>query len=122
MGSYDFPQTVEPAQFAGDSLLERVSRAYEEAVDIYGSACDRAADAENAYLREWAIGWARAVEDGVPATTRDKHVNAQPDVNAARQEWNRAQAAEKRCKAKATELAARMSAVQSHVRFLREGS
>jgi hypothetical protein len=111
-----------PPQFVGDSLLERVARAYEEAVDVYGDACDQNAVAENGYLREFALAWAHAVEDKVPATTRAKHCDTQPLVLAARQEWNRAQATERRCREKCRELSERLSAVQSHLRFVREGT
>lgn len=109
-------------QFAGDTLLERVSRAYEDAVDTYGNACDQAALRENDYLRAFAMAWAVAVEDGVAATVRAKHCDNQPDVLDARQEWNRAAAAERRCKAKVQELNARLTAAMSHQRFVREGT
>lgn len=112
----------EPAQFTGDTLLERVSRAYEDKVDEYGRACDAAAVAENDYLREFAMAWAVAVEDHVPATTRSKHCDQQPDVLQARLEWNRAVASEKRVRAKVAELQNRMTAVMSHVRFTREAT
>lgn len=112
----------EPAQFQGDSLLERISRAYEEAVDAYGNACDMAAICENEYLRQFAQAWAVAVEDKVPATVRSKHCDNQPDVLKARLEWNRAAASEKRCRAKSQELQNRLTACQSHVRFIREAT
>lgn len=109
-------------QFAGDTLLERVSRAYEEAVDDYGNACDQAALRENEYLRQFAVAWAVAVEDGIAATVRGKHCDNQKDVLEARLEWNRAAATEKRARAKSQELQNRLTAVMAHVRFLREGS
>jgi hypothetical protein len=112
----------EPAQFTGDSLLERVSRAYEEATDAYGNACDAAAMAENLHLKEYATAWVVAIEDGVPATARDKHCKVQPDVVKTQQEWNRAAALEKRCKAKVQELQTRMTAAMAHQRFIREGT
>ncbi len=111
-----------PPQFTGDSLLERVSRAYENEVDAYGDACDHAAEAENHYLRLHAQAWVVAVEDGVAATVRSKHCDNQPDVCEARQEWNRAAAKERRTKAKVAELQNRLTAVMSHTRFIREGT
>lgn len=112
----------ESAQFEGDSLLERVARAYEEAVDAYGAACDENAEAENGYLRAFATAWAHALEDGVAATVRSKHCDTQADVLDALMGFKRAAAAERRWKAKVMELGARQSAVQSHVRFMREGT
>jgi len=112
----------EPSQFAGDSLLERISRAYEDAVDAYGNACDQAAIYENVYLAKFAMAWARAVEDKVPATTRSKHCDNQSEVVEARLDWNRALAAEKRCKAKVQELQTRMTAAMAHQRYVREGT
>lgn len=109
-------------QFPGDTLLERIARAYEEAVDAYGNAADDAALKENAYLRAFAEAWAVAVEDGVAATVRSKHCDNQADVVEKRTEWNRAVAAEKRCRAKSQELQNRLTACQSHVRFIREGT
>jgi hypothetical protein len=109
-------------QFAGDSLLERVSRAYEEATDDYGNACDAAAMAENEYLRRFAQEWAVAVEDGVAATVRGKHCDNQQAVLDARIVWNRAAAGEKRCKSKVQELQTRMTAAMAHQRFVREGT
>lgn len=112
----------EPAQFTGDSLLERVSRAYEDAVDAFGNACDQAALRENDYLRVYAIAWAVAVEDQVPSTARDKHCKVQADVVNAQTDWNRAVAAEKRARAKVQELQTRMTAAMAHQRFVREGT
>lgn len=109
-------------QFAGDSLLERISRAYEEAVDEYGNACDKAAIDENVYLAKFAQAWAVAVEDGVAATVRAKHCDNQSVVLAARLDWNRTQATERRCKAKVEELKNRLTACMAHVRFIREGT
>lgn len=117
-----FADPGEPAQFVGDSLLERISRAYEEAVDDYGNACDTAAMRENDYLRAFAVAWAVAVEDGIAATVRSKHCDNQKDVLAARLDWNRAAATEKRARAKSQELQNRLTACQSHVRFLREAT
>lgn len=122
MGDYDDFLDPPPAQFTGDSLLERVSRAYEEATDAYGNACDAAALAENAYLREFAVAWAVAIEDGVPATARDKHCKVQDDVVTMHQQWNRAVASEKRCRSKVQELQTRMTAAMAHQRFIREGT
>lgn len=117
-----FFDEIERPQFAGDTLLERVSRAYEEAVDAYGNAADDAALKENEYLRQFATAWAVAVEDGIAATVRGKHCDNQKDVLEARIEWNRAAATEKRARAKSQELQNRLTAVMAHVRFLREGS
>lgn len=109
-------------QFAGDTLLERVSRAYEDAVDAYGNAADAAAFAEARYKRAFAEAWAVAVEDRIAATVRSKHCENQPDVLEASIEFDRAAAAEKRCKAKVQELQTRMTAAMSHQRFIREGT
>ena len=121
MSEFD-PFDPEPAQFVGDSLLERVSRAYEDAVDAYGNAADKAALAENEYLRQFAMAWAVAVEDGVAATVRAKHCDNQKDVLEARLSWNRAAAAEKRARAKSQELQNRLTACMAHTRFIREAS
>lgn len=112
----------EPAQFTGDTLLERVSRAYEDAVDAYGNACDKAAIDENVYLAKFAMAWAVAVEDGIAATVRAKHCDNQSEVLEARLNWNRSQATERRAKAKVQELQARLTAAMSHQRFVREGT
>jgi hypothetical protein len=112
----------EPAQFTGETLLERVSRAYEDAVDAYGNACDLAAFAENDYLRQFAAAWAVAVEDGVAATVRAKHCDNQKDVMDARLDWNRAAATERRSRAKVEELKNRLTAAMAHQRFVREGT
>ena len=112
----------EPSQFAGDSLLERISRAYEDAVDAYGNACDQAAIYENVYLAKFAMAWAVAVEDGVAATVRSKHCDNQSEVLEARLDWNRAAATEKRAKAKVEEMKNRLTACMAHTRFIREGS
>lgn len=117
-----FADPIEPPQFSGDTLLERVSRAHEEACDAWADAIDDAASAENAYLAVHSKAWAYAVEDGVAATVRDKHCNAQPDVCEARQAWNRAVAAEKRYRVKASELENRLTAVMAHQRFIREAT
>lgn len=111
-----------PSQFEGDTLLERISRTYEEAVDAAGNAFDGEALAENEFLRLWAMAWAMAVEDGVAITNRDKHCNAQKDVCEARQEWNRAIAKRKRTVLKAGEMEHRQMAAMSHQRFIREGT
>jgi hypothetical protein len=110
------------AQFSGDSLLERISRAYEEAIDAAGDAYDDEADAENVYLAERAKGWAYATEDKVAITGRSKFVDCQPEVTKALQEWNRAIAKRKRCADKANELEHRQMACMSHQRFIREAS
>ncbi len=120
--SYDFDPVPADAQFQGDSLLERISRAYEEAIDAYGDACDREADDENTYLREFATAWAYAVEDGVAATVRSKHCDTVDSVCRAKQDWNRAAAAVKRTKAKADVLQHRQMACMSHQRFVREAT
>lgn len=117
-----FADPVLPPQFAGDSLLERISRAYEEAVDAYGDACDANAVAENQYLAAHMLAWAYAVEDGVPATTRAKHCDNQKEVAEAKAEWNRAAAIERRCRAKVEELKNRLTAAMAHQRFVREGT
>jgi hypothetical protein len=122
MGDFDDFLDPAPAQFTGDTLLERVSRAYEDAVDEFGNAADTAALRENDYLRAYAVAWAEAVEDGVPSTARDKHCKTRKDVVDAQADWNRAVAAEKRCKAKVQELQTRMTAAMSHQRFVREGT
>lgn len=109
-------------QFAGDSLLERISRAYEDAVDAYGNTCDQAAIYENVYLAKFAVEWAHAVEDGVAATVRSKHCDNQADVVEARLDWNRATAAEKRTRAKVEEMKNRLTACMAHVRFIREAT
>ncbi|HMI47107.1 MAG TPA: hypothetical protein VK481_00390 [Gemmatimonadaceae bacterium] len=111
-----------PPQFEGDSLLERISRAYEEAVDLYGDACDDNAAKENEYLKLHAQAWVHAIEDGVAATVRSKHCDNQQDVCDARQTWNRAMATERRSRAKVEELKNRLTAVMSHTRFVREGT
>jgi hypothetical protein len=112
----------EPAQFTGDSLLERISRAYEEVVDEYGNACDQSAIYENVYLAKFALAWAHAVEDSVAATVRAKHCDNQSEVLEARLDFNRATAIEKRTKAKVAELQNRLVAAMAHQRFVREGT
>jgi hypothetical protein len=119
--SYD-PFGPEPAQFTGDTFLERVSRAYEAAVDAYGLAVDAAALAEAKYKRAFAEAWAVAVEDKVPATTRAKHCDNQPGVLEASIDFDRAAAAERRCRMKADELKNRQVAAMSHQRFIREAT
>lgn len=111
-----------PAQFTGESLLERVAREHERVIDALGDAYDAEAVAENEYLRLFQTAWAHAVEDGVPATTRAKHCDNAPDVCEARQDFVRATAATKRTKAKADELQHRLMAVMAHTRFIREAT
>lgn len=111
-----------PAQFTGDSLLERISRDYEQAIDRAADAWDAEAVAENAYLAERAKAWAYATEDRIAITARSKHVENQPEVVAAHMEWNRAIAYRKRCVDKAGELERRQMAAMSHQRFIREAT
>ena len=80
-----------------------VSARLEKATDAYATAFDAEADAENEYLRKHAIAYAKAAAEGVAATMRDKHANAQPDVVEARCAFNLASA---RSKSPATERTA----------------
>jgi hypothetical protein len=112
----------EPAQFQGDSLLERICRAYEDAVDKAADAYDLEAIAENVYLAERSKAWAYATEDKVAISARSKHVDCQPDVTSAKQEWNWAVAYRDRCRDKARELEHRMMSCMSHQRMVREGT
>lgn len=109
-------------QFTGESLLERVARAYEAAIDRAADAYDAEAEAENEYLRLHATAWAMAVEDQIAATVRDKHCQVQPEVVKARMAWNRAIAQRKRCTDKSRELENRLTAVMAHNRFMREAT
>jgi hypothetical protein len=113
--AYDFDPVPSDAQFQGDTLLEKISRAYEEAIDAAG-------DAENLYLAERSKAWAYAVEDKIAISGRAKHVDCQPEVTKALQEWNRAIAKRKRCADKAEELQHRQMACMSHQRFIREAT
>lgn len=111
-----------PAQFTGETLLERVAREHERVIDELGNAYDGEALAENEYLRLFQTAWAHAVEDQIPATTRAKHCDNSKDVCEARQEFVRATAKTKRTKAKADELQHRLMAVMAHQRFVREAT
>lgn len=108
----------EPPQFTGDTLLERISRAVEDAVNAAGDAYDEEADAENLYLLEKSKAWAYATEDKVAISARSKHCDNQPDVVVAHMAWNRAIAKRKRCTDKADELERRQMASMSHQKFV----
>ena len=100
------------------SPLLVLSNEYEKATDAFAEACDADAEAENAYLAAFSTAWAVAVEDHVATTARRHHCDAQPEVSAAKQAWNRAAATKERTKAKARELEHRIMAMQSHMKFV----
>lgn len=102
------------------SVVGELSRRMEDATDTAADAFDAEAEAENAYLAAYSVAWAVATEDKVAISARSKHVDAQPDVTAAKQEWNRAIAGRKRAAGKVEELRNRLMAAMSHQRFIRE--
>ena len=102
------------------SILSQLSSRMESATDAYADACDEEAEKENAYLAAFSTAWAVATEEGVAISARSKHVDADPVVTAAKQEYNRAIAGRKRTHAKVEELKSRIMAAQSHMRFVRE--
>lgn len=87
-----------------------ISTALEQATDEYVAACNRAAVAENAYLRAFHVAWAAAE---VPATVKAKHCDNQADVVNARCNHNLAVALEKAARAKCDELKHRLMASMS---------
>lgn len=91
--------------------LGDITSALERATDAYAQACNRAAHAENAYLRVFHLAWIAA--DGVAQTVKSKHCDNQADVVEARCSHNLAIAAEKAAKAKCEELRNRLMAAMS---------
>jgi len=99
-----------------DGPLLRLARALEDATDAYARALDAEADAENAYLRVYAAAFTMGREDGLPVTILDKA--SQVAATDQRVAWNRAAARAKACRAKINELEHRLSAGQSHLKYL----
>ena len=99
-----------------DGPLLRLSRQLEEATDAYTAALDAEAEAENAYLRAYAVAFTIGREDGLPVTILDKA--SQVAATDQRTFWNRAVARTKACRAKINELEHRLSAGQSHLKYL----
>jgi len=97
--------------------LLAVSDALERATDTYCAALDSEAEAQNEYLKLHSIAYLAAANEGVAATMRDKHAQAQPAVVTARCAWNLAEAASKRCRAKVSELESRLMAHQSALKY-----
>ena len=102
--------------------LLSISDALERATDEWVTALDAEAEAENEYLRKHAVAYARAAADGVAATMRDKHAQAQPDVVEARCAFNLAAARSKACRAKCQQLESRVNASQSYFRLVERQS
>lgn len=101
-------------------VLSDLSTRLEGATDAAADCFDDEAEAENDYLAAYSLAWAVATEDKVAISARSKHVDAQPEVTAAKQDWNRAIAARKRATGKVEELKNRMVAAMSHQRFVRD--
>lgn len=89
----------------------------EECTDAYAKACDAAAEAENDYLRAYAIAFTNL---DVPATIRPK--SAECAAVEERALWNIAAAQEKSARAKVEEIKHRLMACMSHQRFVREAT
>jgi hypothetical protein len=99
-----------------DGPLLRLSRQLEEATDAYTAALDAEAEAENAYLKCYAAAFTIGREDGLPVTILDKA--SQVAATDERTIWNRCVARTKACRAKISELEHRLSAGQSHLKYL----
>lgn len=99
-----------------DGPLLRLSRQLEKYTDEYVVALDNEALAENAYLGTHARAFHMGRVSGLPATLIDK--NAQVEAYMERQQWNITIARTKACRAKINELEHRLSAGQSHLKYL----
>jgi hypothetical protein len=97
------------------TVLSELAVALESATEDYARACDEAAAAENAYLREFHLALAKS---DAPATVRVKQ--AEGAAVDERCVWNAKAAVEKACRARVESLRARLSAAQSHQRFVRD--
>lgn len=97
------------------SLID-LSNALESATDEYATAIDDTAVKQNAYLRAYHTAMATAGTEGVPATVRSKVAEGKAIEELTA--WNTAAATEKRCRAKVSELADRLSAHQSYARIV----
>lgn len=92
-----------------------VARLLERATDELVVALDLDAEAENAFLRVHSVAYLSA---DVAATVRGKWADAQPDVVTARCAWNLTAARSKACRAKCSELEARLGSSQSYFRLV----
>lgn len=99
-----------------DGPLLRLARKLEEATDAYTAALDAEAVAENGYLQSYARAFTEGRLDGLAVTILDKA--AQVAATDARMAWNIAAARTKACRAKINELEHRLSAGQSHLKYL----
>ena len=95
----------------GEGPLGDLAAGLERATDQYASACNRAAVAENAYLRAFHLAW--VASDGVAQTVKSKWCDNQADVVEARCDHNLAIASEKAARAKCDELKNRLMACMS---------
>lgn len=103
-----------------DGPLQEIADALEAATDSFVAACNKNAEAENAYLYAFRRAW--LASDGVPATIRAKHCDQQPGVLEAKAEWNLADAGQRGWKSKCDELQARLTAAMSWQRTVRNQS
>lgn len=99
-----------------DGPLLRLARQLEDATDRYAEALDLEAAAENAYLLKYAVAFTEGREDGMAVSILDKA--SQVAATKERLTWNRAAARTKACRAKISELEHRLSAGQSHLKYL----
>lgn len=96
---------------------EQLSDELETATDAYADACDLEAEAENAYLKAYAITFTTAE---CAATIRPKTAEcAAVDERCA---WNLALAVKNAKRAKVEELKHRLMAALGHQRFIREAT
>jgi len=100
-----------------DGPLQQIADALEAATDSFVKACNKNAEAENAYLYAFRRAWLES--DGVPATIRAKHVDQQVGVLEAKAEWNLADASQRGWRQKCDELTARLTAAMSWQRAVR---
>lgn len=101
---------------ASSGHLVDLATALEQATDAYVDALNAEAEAENAYLRSYAMAFTVGREDGLAVTILDKA--SQVAATRERTVWNRAVARTKACRAKISELEHRLSAGQSHLKYL----
>lgn len=102
----------------GDTALERIARAREEATDEYRDAIDAEAEAHNAFLLVFSEAILKLRDEGTAATSLTQIAKAMCLKEENR--WNLAKAAKQRCWNKVDELGDRLMAAQSYFKVIRE--
>lgn len=101
---------------SGAAPLETLSDALAAATDAYAEALDGEAEAQNAFEAAFAKAFLVATVENVPVTIRSKYAEAQ--VVELKSAYNLAVARSKRHRAKVAELTNRLTAMQSHLKYV----